>query len=182
MSMTEAIAVEGAAPVVISQPKPVRAFKCPRFLSAFAVHIGLVVAATLMILPFVWMVLTSLKTAPETEMSKWFPSTAQWHNYKDIFVAQGVDFGRWYVNSIFIAAWTTFLQLFTSATAAFAFARLRWPGRDKIFFLYLMTMMIPGLVLIIPNYQIMIDLHLVDSYLGLILPGACSVFGTFMLR
>jgi ABC-type glycerol-3-phosphate transport system permease component len=152
------------------------------FVSALGRHIGLVVVATLMVLPFVWMILTSLKTAPETELSKWFPAKAQWHNYKDIFYAPGVAFGRWYVNSIFVAAWATFLQIFTSATAAFAFARLRWPGRDKIFFLYLMTMMVPGLVLVIPNYQIMIDLHLVDTYLGLILPNACTIFGTFMLR
>lgn len=180
--MTEAIPVERAVEPETSAARPVRTFRRPEFLSSFALHLGLVVIATFMILPFVWMLLTSLKTAPETEMSKWFPSTAQWHNYKDIFYAPGVEFGRWYINSIFIAAWTTFLQLFTSATAAFAFARLRWPGRDRIFFIYLMTMMIPGLILIIPNYQIMIDLHLVDSYLGLILPGACSVFGTFMLR
>ncbi len=182
MSTTEAIPVERAVEPEVSEARPVRIFKRPRLISSFALHLGLVVTATFMILPFVWMILTSLKTAPETEMSKWFPSTAQWHNYKDIFIAPGVEFGRWYVNSIFIAAWTTFLQIFTSAIAAFAFARLRWPGRDKIFFVYVMTMMIPGLILIIPNYQIMIDLHLVDSYLGLILPGACSVFGTFMLR
>ncbi len=152
------------------------------FVSALLRHVGLVAVATVMVLPFVWMILTSLKTAPETELSRWIPAKAQWHNYKDIFFAPGVQFGRWYVNSIFIAAWATFLQVFTSASAAFAFARLRWPGRDKIFFLYLMTMMVPSLVLVIPNYQIMIDLHLVDTYLGLILPSACTVFGTFMLR
>ncbi|MFW6060867.1 MAG: carbohydrate ABC transporter permease, partial [Phycisphaeraceae bacterium] len=74
------------------------------------------------------------------------------------------------------------LKVFTSALAAFAFARLEWPGRDQVFLLYLATMMLPGLVMMIPNYQIMIALGLVDTMLGLILPGAFTAFGTFLLR
>jgi len=66
--------------------------------------------------------------------------------------------------------------------AAFSFSRLEWPGRNKVFLLYLATMMLPGLVMMIPNYQIMIRLGLVDTYLGLIIPAAFSAFGTFLLR
>jgi ABC-type glycerol-3-phosphate transport system permease component len=66
--------------------------------------------------------------------------------------------------------------------AAYAFARLKWRGRDAVFLMYLATMMIPGLVLIIPNYAIMFHLGLLDTYTGLILPGAFSAFGTFLLR
>ena len=72
--------------------------------------------------------------------------------------------------------------MFTSSLAAFSFSRLRWKGRDKVFFLYLATMMLPGLVMMIPNYQNMILLGLVDSYTGLILPAAFSAFGTFLMR
>jgi multiple sugar transport system permease protein len=93
-----------------------------------------------------------------------------------------INFPKWYFNSLFIATWVTFLQLVTSSMAAYAFARLHWPGRDKVFLLYLATMMIPGLVLIIPNYYIMFRLELIDSYTGLILPAAFSAFGTFLLR
>ena len=95
---------------------------------------------------------------------------------------KGVPFGRFYWNSIFVAVWITFLQVMTSAFAAFAFARLKWKGRDKIFLLYLSTMMLPGLVMMIPNYQIMIKLGLVDTYAGLIIPASFSAFGTFLLR
>ena len=89
---------------------------------------------------------------------------------------------RFYGNSLFVSAWVTFLQVLTSAMAAFSFARLKWPGRDRVFLLYLSTMMLPGLVMMIPNYQIMIDLHLVDTLAGLILPAAFSAFGTFLMR
>ena len=93
-----------------------------------------------------------------------------------------IPFARVDWNSIFIAAWVTLLQVFTSSLAAFSFSRLKWPGRDKVFLLYLATMMLPGLVMMIPNYQIMIKLGLVDSFLGLIIPAAFSAFGTFLLR
>lgn len=146
------------------------------------IHISLTAIALVMMLPFTWMVLTSLKTLPEAGGAGWLPETPQWRNYIDVFSVKGVQFGRWYVNSIFIAAWVTFLQVFTSALAAFSFARLRWPGRDKVFVCYLATMMLPGLVMMIPNFQIMISLNLVDTYTGLILPAAFTAFGTFLLR
>ena len=104
----------------------------------------------------------------------------QWWNYVDVF--RQIPFARYYWNSLFIAAAITFLKVFTSSLAAFAFARFDWPGRDKVFLLYLATMMLPGLVMMIPNYQIMIYLGLVDTMLGLILPAAFTAFGTFLLR
>lgn len=93
-----------------------------------------------------------------------------------------LQYGRWYFNSLFIAVGTTFLQVLTSALAAFAFSRLKWKGRDGVFMLYLATMMIPGVVLMIPNYQAMVTLHFIDTYHGLIIPAAFSAFGTFLLR
>jgi ABC-type glycerol-3-phosphate transport system permease component len=143
-------------------------------------HILLAVLALLMVLPFVWMVLTSLKTLNEVDLESWLPSRPQWGNYLEVF--RVIPFARFYWNSLFIASWVTFLQVFTSALAAFSFSRLRWRGRDRVFFLYLATMMLPGLVMIIPNYQIMVALGLVDTYWGLILPAAFSAFGTFLLR
>ena len=90
--------------------------------------------------------------------------------------------GPAHFNSIFVAAWVTFLTCVTSAMAAYAFARLRWIGRDVVFRLYLATLMIPGVVTMIPNYTLMVKLHMLDSYLGLIVPAAFSAFGTFLLR
>ncbi|RMD76828.1 MAG: carbohydrate ABC transporter permease [Lentisphaerae bacterium] len=151
-----------------------------RFVRAMGLHFLLVGLCILFAIPFLWMVLTSLKTIDEVGLDSWLPQKFMWKNYKEVF--EVIPFGRFYWNSIFIASWVTFLQVFTSSLAAFSFSRLEWPGRDKVFFLYLGTMMLPGLVMMIPNYQIMIKTGLVDSYLGLILPASFSAFGTFLLR
>lgn len=103
-------------------------------------------------------------------------------NYRDVWNSKDISFKKYYFNSLFVAGWVTLLQCFTSAMAAYAFARLHWRGRDTIFKLYLATMMIPGVVTMIPNYTLMVHLHLLDSYLGLIVPAAFSAFGAFLLR
>lgn len=133
-------------------------------------------------LPFAWMLLTSVKPLSEVGLPHWWPMKVVWGNYRRVFELPGIQFGRWYWNSIVVAACVTFFTVFTSAMAAFSFSRLEWPGRDKLFLLYLGTTMLPGLVMMIPNYQIMIHLGLVDSLLGLIIPGCFSAFGTFLLR
>jgi multiple sugar transport system permease protein len=153
-----------------------------RLVSASALHLTLAVLSFAMILPFAWMVLTSLKHLEEVGLDSWLPERRGWHPRNYLTVFEQIPFARYYWNSIFVAAWVTFLQVFTSSLAAFSFSRLQWPGRDKVFVLYLCTMMLPGLVMMIPNYQIMISLGLVDTMTGLILPGAFSAFGTFLLR
>jgi multiple sugar transport system permease protein len=89
---------------------------------------------------------------------------------------------RWYYNTFFVAMGITLLQVLTSSMAAYAFSRIQWRGRDKVFMLYLATMMIPGVVTMIPNFQIMVWLGFVNTYHGLIIPAAFSTFGTFLLR
>lgn len=132
--------------------------------------------------PFLWMVFTSLKHPSEVDLPTWIPDVFQWKNYAQVFDMPGIDYGRYYLNSILVASWVTFLQVLTSAMAAYAFSRLEWRGRDKLFLCYLGTMMLPGLVMMIPNYNIMITLGLVDTLTGLILPASFSAFGTFLLR
>jgi multiple sugar transport system permease protein len=145
-----------------------------------ASYLFLSVLALTMLAPFLWMVLASFKPLAEVESINPLPSKWQPENYPQVF--QQISFARYYFNSIFISAWVTFLQCLTSAMAAYAFARLRWPGRDTVFKLYLATMMIPGVVTMIPNYTLMVKLHLLDSYLGLIVPASFSAFGTFLMR
>ena len=152
------------------------------FAKLLTLNIVLTITAVLLILPFTWMILTSLKLIDEIGADSWLPEVCQWHNYRDVFTMKGIFFGRWYWNTIFVSCWITFLQVFTSSLAAFSFSRLQWKGRDQVFFLYLATMMLPGLVMMVPNYQNMVLLGLVDSYTGLILPAAFSAFGTFMMR
>jgi ABC-type glycerol-3-phosphate transport system permease component len=136
----------------------------------------------ILVLPFAWMLLTSFKPLVEVGLPHWWPVDFQWDNYRRVFELPSIQYGRWYWNSILVAACVTFVVVLTSAMAAFSFSRLEWPGRNKVFLLYLGTTMLPGLVTMIPNYQIMIKLGLVDSHLGLILPACGSAFGTFLLR
>jgi ABC-type glycerol-3-phosphate transport system permease component len=154
-------------------------------------HLALTLIAIFMLLPFLWMVLASFKDRAAVDSTNPFPTT--WHpdNYPVVLglapdPATGrplpIAFPRWYFNSLFVAGWVTLLQVVTSAMAAFAFSRLRWPGRDALFLLYLATMMVPGVVTMIPNYNLMVKLHLIDTYWGLILPNAFGAFGTFLLR
>lgn len=143
-------------------------------------HTILMLVAVTMLIPFLWMVFSSFKALPEVESINPFPT--KWHpeNYPAVF--QQIPFGRYYFNSVFVAAWVTFLTCITSSLAAFAFSRMQWKGRDTIFKLYLGTMMIPGVVTMIPNYTLMVKLHMLDSYVGLIVPAAFSAFGVFLLR
>jgi multiple sugar transport system permease protein len=152
---------------------------------------GISVFCGLMFLPFIWMICTAFKSSGEVEGAHFWPRLFSPDNLRivlrmipDPFTKEYVDLRllMWNFNSIFVASWVTALEVFTSCMAAYAFSRIRWRGRDKVFMLYLATMMIPGLVLTIPRYQVMVSMHLVNTYQGLIIPSAFSAFGTFMLR
>jgi multiple sugar transport system permease protein len=167
-------------------------------LNATWLHVVLSAMAFVMCLPFLWMLLTSVKPLSEVGLESWLPTRVETtsvlgvsvpRNYVDVFDYEnpdpnrrGIQFKQFYWNSVFVAAWVTFLQVVTSSMAAFAFSRLQWPGRDRVFLMYLGTMMLPGLVMMIPNYQIMISLGLINTLPGLILPAAFTAFGTFLLR
>lgn len=166
---------------------PTKRKRPPLFSRLFVLAVlGLMIS-----LPFVWMVSASFKPRAEVENIQIVPNHPTTVNYP-IVLNKAPDpgthklldlkFGRWYFNSLLLAVGTTLLQVLTSAMAAYAFARLQWRGRDKVFLLYLATMMIPGVVLMIPNFQAMVSLHFLNTYHGLIIPAAFSAFGTFLLR
>ncbi len=145
-------------------------------------HALLIAGSAVMLLPFFWMLSTSLKYPPEifTYPPTWIPNTIAWDNYPNALTA--VPFDRYYLNSLIIAVSVVFLQLTTSSLSAFAFARLRFAGRDKLFTVWLATLMIPFPVLLIPNFVIVRSLGWYDSYQALIIPPAFSAFSTFLLR
>ncbi|HLK15260.1 MAG TPA: carbohydrate ABC transporter permease [Fimbriimonadaceae bacterium] len=158
---------------------PRSSFRADRRTDWLAVGI-LVVLSLCALAPFAWMVLASFKPLQEAEGSGFLPKHWQPENYAKVFTQ--IPFARYFMNSAFVALWVTFLTCLTSAMAAYAFARVRWPGRDGVFKLYLATMMVPGVVTMIPNYAIVVKLHLLDSFTGLIVPASFSAFGTFLLR
>jgi len=145
-------------------------------------HALLIAGSGLMLLPFAWMLSTSLKDPAEifTYPPIWIPNHLAWENYTKAVSA--MPFGRFYLNSLIVAVSVTFLQLFTSSLAAFAFARLRFWGRNGLFLLYLATLMIPFQVTMIPNFILIRYLGWYDSYQALILPPAFSALSTFLMR
>lgn len=145
-------------------------------------HIVIYALAFITLAPFVWMILTSLKDMSEIFVypPQWFPTEFRFDNYSKAFEA--APFGRYYFNSIFIAVTVTFGQLVTCSMAAFAFARLQFPGRNILFYLFLGTMMIPYNVTMIPSFLVLYWLGWIDTYYALIVPGLASAFGTFLLR
>lgn len=145
----------------------------------------LVLLSLLSLVPFLWMISTSLKTRAEvfTYPPVFIPEVPQWDNYLQVF--QAFPFARYALNTAFVTVTVTVFQTLTSAMAAYAFARLVFPGRDRLFLLYLGTMMIPGVVTLIPSYILMTDKFLgwIDSFAALIVPFSLgSAFNTFLIR
>jgi multiple sugar transport system permease protein len=141
-----------------------------------------IAGAVVMVGPFLWMVATSLTTTAQLDNvdAGYLPDPATLDAYRQL--GQAFPFWRFVLNSLGIAVVSTLLQLFTSATAAYAFSRLRFRGSTVVFLCYVATMMIPMQVIIVPLFIEMRNLHLVDTYAGLVLPTVVSSFGVFMLR
>lgn len=145
-------------------------------------HIVLILGSLVMLLPF-WVMLLASLVPKELLLARDFGwSDLSIENYFETF--QAIPFGRYYINSMIVSTGTVLLQILTASLAAFAFARLRFRGREVIFLLYLATLMIPFQVTMIPNFILTsrryLNIH--DSYWGLILPSAFSVFSVFLLR
>src|SRR5579859_4551803 len=145
-------------------------------------HAVLITGAVVMVIPFLWMLHTS--TMPTNEAYKYppvlVPSRRAWENYG--IALSLLPFGRFYANSLIVSGTITVVQLLTCSLGAFAFARLRFPGRDSIFMLYLATMMVPAEVTLIPNFVTVRQLGWIDTYQALIVPMVFSAYGTFLLR
>ena len=155
-----------------------RANLLPRLL----LHAALLTLGVIFLLPFVWSLSTSLKPMSDLFQvtPKLMPSQVRWQNYADVL--DYVPFARMYANTIIVTVARVIGQVFLASLAAFAFSRLRFPGKDIVFFLLLAGLMVPQQVLMIPNYALMRELGWLNSFQGLIVPLLFSAFGTFLLR
>lgn len=146
------------------------------------IHIVLIIGAVIMILPFVWMVLTSFKTLAEsTQMPpKIFPESVQLSNYTEVM--RLLPFDKFYINTILMLVFRVLGSVLFSAMAAYAFARLEFPGKNFLFSLVLLQMMVPGQLFIIPQFLLIQKLGLLNTVTALVIPGFVSAFGTFLLR
>ena len=146
------------------------------------VHILLIVISAIMVVPFGWMVLTAFKTMSEatTAPVQILPSRLRWENFADLFGS--FNFGTMYLNTALSTLIRVVAQVSFCAMAGYAFARLRFPGRDIIFAAVLSVMMIPPVLYIIPKFLMMAQFGWVNTMQGFVVPGFTSAFGTFLLR
>ena len=145
-------------------------------------YLVLLAVALAMVVPFMWMISTSLRPSGSafSYPPQIFPTTWEFSNYERLFTL--VPFGRYFLNTVIVTVFTVIGQVLICSMAAYAFARLRFIGRDTMFILYLATMMIPSQIILIPLYLLVYALGWINTYQGLIVPGISSVFGIFLLR
>lgn len=148
----------------------------------FYVVISLIALAALV--PFLWMISTSFKAkeAIHTIPIRWIPKDPSTEAYTQIFKLSNVNFGRSIVNSFTVSIMLTIIPLLTSAMAAFAFAKLKFRGKDLLFSVFLFTMMLPGTITMIPNFISLKTMGLLNRYLALLLPALCNAFAIFFIR
>lgn len=156
--------------------------KAVKFCLARGLNHALLLAGGLAVVsPFLWMITTSLKPIKLTYAPPYLlPTHFEWRNY--LVAWQAAPFARFYLNSLIMAVGITSGQLLFSSLAAYGFARLRFPGRDILFLVFLGTMMVPFHVTLIPAYLIVRWLGWLDTYQALIVPRLVSAFGIFLLR
>lgn len=151
-------------------------------ISRIILYIVMIIASITMLIPFLWMLSASIK--PEIEVFdfpiRWIPKNIKWNNYTEVF--RRVPFLAYYLNTIKVAISITILQLITCSLAAYSFAKINYPERNKLFLLYLSTMMIPYQVIMIPQFISINKLGLLNTHWALILLGAFSPFGVFLFR
>jgi ABC-type glycerol-3-phosphate transport system permease component len=147
-----------------------------------AIQVILALAAAIAVIPVIWTVLSSLKTN-DTIFAvpvRWLPTSLNWNNYVDAFDV--APFGRFFLNSTLVAASVTVTTVFLGAMAGYGLSKFRFPGRTLVFGLILSTLMIPFPVIMVPLFALVRNFGWVDTYQGLIVPGALTGFAVFMMR
>jgi multiple sugar transport system permease protein len=159
-----------------------RAFRRRVVARKAAGYAALTLLAAIALAPFLWTLSTSLKNIDEVFVfpPKLLPSTLKFSNYSSLW--RELPISRWIFNSAYIVVLAILGKLILVSTAAYAFARLRWPGRDYVFYAYLSALMIPWEVTLIPGFVLMRQFGWIDTHLALIVPSIGDVFGTFLLR
>lgn len=167
----------GSAPSSGRRHKPLSA-RVPGILR----HVVLIVATVLFFGPFVWMVLVSFKSAQEALAVPPTFLPTEWHfdNYTRLF--EIAPFGRFYLNTVVVAVLSTLGQVITSLMAGYAFARLRFRGRNVVFVILLAALMVPFEVVFTPLISLLSSLGWLNSYQGLIVPNIPSILGVFLFR
>jgi multiple sugar transport system permease protein len=142
----------------------------------------LILIGAFFLLPLVWMFSTAFKPFVETLQPTWIPQEPTFENFTSIFNDPSIPVLRWFVNSLGVATAFTALVVLLDSLAAYAYARMEFPGRNLLFGLLLATLVMPGIMFVVPNYITIARLGWLNSYQGVIAPGLSGIFGVFFLR
>ncbi len=153
-------------------------------LQRIAIYVILVLFALIFLAPLFWMLSTSLKPRSQwfAREIAWIPETITRESYTRILRNPSLPIGRWFINSAMVATIATIATLLIDSLAAYAYARLRFPGRNAIFAILLATLFLPGMMFLVPNFVTVTRLGWLNTYQGVIIPGLAGVFGVFFLR
>ena len=159
-----------------------RSARTSSIMTKSLIHLVLILGASSMILPFLWMFFMSFKTFREATAIPivWLPSKFRIENYFDVLTR--LSFGRYLLNTIYVTVVTTVVQLFFCSITAYGFSKFKFPGRDAMFFMFLCLLMIPAQMVVLPRYFMVIKLGWLNRYSALIVPHYVSIYGTFLLR
>jgi multiple sugar transport system permease protein len=187
VSSSPAVAAPDAVPRVTASETSGTLTKDRRWFARaerYLLWLLLAIGSIAVIGPFYWMLVTSFKIRQEVLRypPTWWPETFTWDNWKALNDLPIGNFATFFKNSIIVATSITVLTLLVSAMAGYVFAKLPFPGRDKLFWVVLSMMMIPFTVSIIPSYALMVRFGWIDSYLALIIPVIFNPFGIFLMR
>ncbi|GIW16541.1 MAG: glycerol-3-phosphate ABC transporter permease [Tepidiforma sp.] len=151
-------------------------------LARVVAYLAVILAVGIIVLPLVWMLTASLKTRQEiyTLPVSWWPETFRWENYRQAWTA--VPFERFFINSLITTSIGSALELVNGVLTAYALVFLPFPKKNLIFLVIIAALMVPFQVTIIPNYVLVADLGWVNTYQGIIIPGAAVAFGAFLMR
>jgi multiple sugar transport system permease protein len=164
--------------------KPLLTWRQKEILQKVLLYILLTIVAFVIILPLVWMLSTSLKPKSEWFLPQiyWIPRTTTLDNYDKIFNNPALPILRWFANSLMVSSIVTAAILTIDSLAAYAYARMEFRGKRLLFGLLLLTLFLPGVMFLVPNFLTVASLGLINSYAGVIVPGLAGVFGVFFMR
>jgi multiple sugar transport system permease protein len=159
-------------------------YRARKILNKVLIYGTMILVAIIIVLPILWMFSTSFKLKSQlfSREIHWIPQVITLDNYTRILNNPSTPIGRWFVNTLVVATITTALVLFVDALAAYAYARLEFPGRRALFALLLATLFLPGVMFLVPNFVTVAQLGMLNKFSGVIIPALAGVFGVYFMR
>lgn len=159
-------------------------YRARKILNRVLIYLTMILVAVIIIIPILWMFSTSFKLKSQlfSQQIYWIPRVITLENYTKILGNPSTPIGRWFLNTLIVSTITTALVLVVDALAAYAYARLDFPGKRVLFALLLATLFLPGVMFLVPNFVTVAQLGMLNRFTGVIIPALAGVFGVYFMR